>query len=41
LLDYDVMTKEGRENAVAKGLFRIKCKDFVVSAISILIKMGY
>ena len=41
LLECDIATKEGRENAIAKGLFTTKCKDFVVSAISILIDMGY
>jgi len=41
LLECDIMTAEGRENAVVKNLFSTKCKDFVVSAINILIDMGY
>ena len=41
LLECDITTTEGRENAVTKGLFITKCKDLVVSAISMLIDMGY
>ena len=41
LLKCDITTKKGRENAIAKELFTTKCKDFVVSAINILIDMGY
>ena len=41
LLECDITTKEGRENAIAKELFTTKCKDFVVSAIHILTDMGY
>ena len=41
LLDCDISTKEGRENAVDKGLFGTKCKELVVSAVEILLDMGY
>jgi len=41
LLECDITTTEGRENAVARELFTTKCKDLVVSAISILMDMGY
>ena len=41
LLDCDITTTEGREAAIAKGLFATKCKDLVVSAIEILMDMGY
>ena len=41
LLECDISTKEGMENARGKNLFRTKCKDLVVSAIQILIDMGY
>ena len=40
LLECDIMTREGRENAIAKELFTTKCKDFVLSAIDILLDMG-
>ena len=41
LLECDITTTEGQENAVTKGLFTTKCKDLVVSAIGILVDMGY
>ena len=41
LLKCDIATKDGREIAVDKGLFRTICKGLVVSAIKILIDMGY
>ena len=41
LLECDITTTTGRENAVKKELFTTRCKDLVVSAISILIDMGY
>ena len=41
LLKCDVATKDGREAAVAKGLFKTRCKALVVSAIEILEDMGY
>ena len=41
LLECDITTKEGRENAIAKELFTTRCKDLVVSAVSILADMGY
>ena len=41
LLDCDITTTEGRENAIEKNLFTTKCKDLVVSAINILVDMGY
>ena len=41
LLDCDISTTEGRERAMEQNLFTTKCKDLVVSSISILIEMGY
>ena len=41
LLECDIMTADGREAAVLKGLFKTKCTGFVVSAIQILQEMGY
>jgi len=41
LLKCNIATKEGRETATDKGLFRTRCKDLVVSAIEILEDMGY
>ena len=41
LLGCDITTTAGREDAVKKELFTTKCKDLVVSAISILVDMGY
>ena len=41
LLKCDISTKEGRETATEKELFKTKCKDLVISAIGILIEMGY
>ena len=41
LLSCNIATKDGRETAVTKDLFKTKCKDLVVSAIGILTDMGY
>jgi C_GCAxxG_C_C family probable redox protein len=41
LLGCDIMTETGLECAIEKKLFTTKCKDLVVSAIEILIDMGY
>jgi C_GCAxxG_C_C family probable redox protein len=41
LLECDISTAEGMENAREQNLFRAKCKDLVVSAIQILVDMGY
>ena len=41
LLNSDISTPEGRANAVEQRLFVTKCKDLVVSAVSILTEMGY
>ena len=41
LLECDISTPEGMENARANDLFRTKCKGLVVSAIQILVDMGY
>lgn len=41
LLECDITTTEGWEQAVSKQLFATKCKDLVTSAIEILIDMGY
>ena len=41
LLKHDVSTMEGREAAVAKGMFKTRCKTLVASAIEILADMGY
>ena len=41
LLECDITTAAGRENAIEKELFKTKCKNLVVSAISILANMGY
>ena len=41
LLQCDIATKEGREKALEKELFKKRCQNLVVSAIEILVEMGY
>jgi C_GCAxxG_C_C family probable redox protein len=40
LLGIDISTKEGHDEAAAKGLFKSECTRFITSAIEILEQMG-
>jgi C_GCAxxG_C_C family probable redox protein len=40
LLGLDISTKEGHDEAVAKGLFKSQCTQFISSAVAILEEMS-